>query len=44
MEQINKITRNNRTYQKLFGEKNSELSEKKVKFYNRLGEIEKELR
>ena len=34
----------NRAYQKLFVEKNSELSEKKVKFYNRLGEIEKELK
>ena len=43
-EQIDKINKDNRAYQKLFGEKNSELSEKKVKFYNRLNEIEKELK
>ena len=41
MEQINKINMDNRPYKKLFGEKNSELSEKKVIFYNKLSEIEK---
>lgn len=43
-EQIDKINKDNRAYLKLFGEKSNELSEKKVKFYNRLGEIEKELK
>lgn len=43
-EQIDKINNDNRAYLKLFGEKSSELSEKKVKFYNRLIEIEKELK
>ncbi|MCZ3364890.1 MULTISPECIES: hypothetical protein [Methanobacterium] len=43
-EQVDKINMDNRAYLKLFGEKSSELSEKKVKFYNRLIEIEKELK
>ena len=43
-EQIDNINKDNRAYQKLCGEKSSELSEKKVKFYNRLIEIEKEIK
>jgi hypothetical protein len=43
-EQIDKINKDNRTYLKLCGEKSTELSKKKVKFYNRLSKVEKELK
>lgn len=42
-EQITKINAINRNYLKKYGEKESQLTEQKKKYYNKLGEISKEL-
>ena len=43
-EQINKIIALNREHMVKYGEKDKELNEKKIKFYNRLSDIDNELK